>query len=175
MPMKTKEKRNNLPNGIFEDAEAKGLVAKYIARADKNLELMNIVSELSTNKEAQKALALPEEYVNDEWVIITAYYSMYLAALALLAKLGYRSKTHTATIIALEAFFVKKELIDQKYLLMFKHAQNQIDQQDIIDLSKRKEDRETAQYEVTKAVTHSIVEASMKNAVSFVNKVKELL
>ncbi len=150
-------------------------MSKYIARADKNLELMNIVSELSTNKEAQKALALPEDYMNDEWVIITAYYSMYVAALALLAKLGYRSKTHTATILALEMFFVKKELIDQRYLLMFKHAHSQIDQQDITDLSRRKEDRETAQYSVTKAATHSIAEASMKNAVSFVNKVKELL
>ena len=173
--MKPKEKKSKLPNGIFEDAEAKEFVSKYIVRADKNLELMNIVSELSTNKEAQEALALPEEYVNDEWVIITAYYSMYLVALALLAKLGYRSKTHTATILALETFFVKKELINQKYLFMFKHAHNQIDQQDITDLSKGKEDRKTAQYEVTKSVSHSIAEASMKNAVSFVNKVKELL
>ncbi|MEK6825422.1 MAG: HEPN domain-containing protein [Nanoarchaeota archaeon] len=175
MPMKPKEETNRLPNGVFEDADAKELTSKFIARADKNLELMNIISELSTNKEAQKALALPEEYMNDEWVIITAYYSMYLSALALLAKLGYRSKTHTATILALEMFFVKRELIEQKYLLMFKYAHSQINQQDITDLSKGKEDRETAQYEVTKTVTHSIAETSIRNAISFVNKVKELL
>lgn len=174
-PMKPEEKKIKLPNGIFKDAEAKDLVDKYLARADKNLEFMHIISELSKNKDAQKALVLPQDYTNDEWLIITAYYSMYVAALALLAKLGYRSKTHTATIFALEVFFVKKELIDQKYLLMFKHARSQIDQQDITDLSKGKENRETAQYDVTKAVTYTIAETSMKNAYAFVNKAREIL
>jgi len=175
MPTKPNEKKAKLPNGLIEDVNAKALVSKYIARADKNLEFMNITSELSTNKDAQKALQLPETYSNDEWVIITAYYSMYVASLALLAKLGYRSNTHTATILALERFFVKKELIEPHYLAMFKHAHEQISEKDVETLSKEKENRETAQYEVTKAVTHSIAEASRKNAVAFVNKVKSLL
>lgn len=175
MPTKTNEKKVKLPNGIVADPEVQNLVSKYLARADKNLELMKIISELSTNKEAQKALKLPGDYSNDEWIIITSYYAMYTAALALLAKLGYKSSTHTATILALEQFFVKKELMDASHLAMFKHARSQIEMQDITDLSKGKENRETAQYDVTRALTHSIAEASMNNAQTFVNKVKELL
>ncbi len=175
MPTKPNNKKDKLPNGLFEDADAKNLVSKYIARADKNLEFMNIISELSINKEAQKALALPETYNNDEWVIITAYYSMYAASLALLAKIGYKSTTHTATILALEKFFVKKELIEPQYLAIFKHASARINEKDVDTLSQEKENRETAQYKVTEAVTHKITEASMKNAVDFVNKVKSLL
>lgn len=175
MSTQPKEKKSKLPTGLFEDVEVKSLVSKYMERADKNLEFMNIISELSKNKEAQKALVLPDNYVNDEWIIITAYYSMYTVALALLAKIGYRSTTHTATILALEKFFVKKEVIEPQYLDMFKHALMLINEKDVNDLSKGKENRETAQYKVTEAVTHSIAEASMKNAIAFVNKVKGLL
>ena len=175
MPTQTKVKKIKLPYGLYEDAEAKNLVSKYIERADKNLELMNIVSELSTNKAAQKALSLPDNYVNDEWVIITAYYSMYTGALALIAKLGYKSTMHAATITALDKFFVKKELIEPHYLAMFKHAHTKISEKDVDTLSQEKENRETAQYEVTKAVTHSIAEASKKNALDFVNKIKSII
>ena len=108
MPMK--HKKNDVLRGLVRDESIINLVEKYLVRTYKNLELMNIISQLSTNKEAQKALKLPEEYSNDEWIIITAYYAMYTSALALLAKIGYKSDNHTATILALEKFFVKKEL-----------------------------------------------------------------
>jgi uncharacterized protein (UPF0332 family) len=174
MPMQP-NKKISLPAGLFKDEEAKELAPKYLERANKNLELMKIISELSKNKDAQKALGLPENYTNDEWIIIAAYYAMYTSALALLAKIGYKSSIHIATIWAIEKFFVKKELIEQEYFAMFEHAHSQINQQDLTDLSKGKENRELAQYDVTKATTHNIAEASMKNAFSFVNKVKEIL
>lgn len=144
-------------------------------RASKNLELMNIISELSKNQEAQEALNLSKDYSNDEWIIITAYYAMYTSSLALLGKFGYKSNTHTATINALETFFVKKEIIGQEHIAMLKHALNQINEQDITDISSEKQNRETAQYDVTKSLTRSIAESSMRNAQSFVNKVKEIL
>jgi len=177
MPIKTDKTKNkvNLPNGVSEDPEAKKLVDKYIGRASKNLELMNIISELSKNQEAQKALNLSKDYSNDEWIIIISYYAMYTSALALLGKFGYKSSTHTATIIALEMFFVKKEILGQEHIAMLKHIHNQINEQDITDISHEKQNRETAQYDVTKSLTHSIAESSMKNAQSFVNKVKEIL
>ena len=174
MPMKLK-KKDSLPKGLTKDEGMKELPSKYLNRAYKNLELMNIISQLSMNKEAQTALKLLEDYSNDEWIIITAYYSMYTSALALLAKIGYKSDTHTATIFALEKFFVKKELIGQEYLAMFKHTKEQINEQDVGNLSKEKENREIAQYKVTEATTHAIAEASMKNAYSFVNKIKSII
>ena len=173
MPMQPK--KDKLPKGLSKDATVINLVSRYLERAKKNLELMSIISELSKNREAQKALKLSENYSNDEWVIVTSYFAMYHSALALLAKIGYKSDTHTATIIALEKFFVEKELIGQEYLAMFKHAKDQINKQDIDNLSKGKENREIAQYKVTEAINLAIAEASMKNAYEFVNKIRIII
>lgn len=173
MPMQPK--KDGLPKGLRKDEEVVKLVQRYLDRAAKNLELMQIIYELGENKEAQKALKLSEDYSNHEWIIITSYYSMYTSALALLAKIGYRSDTHTATIFALEKFFIKEEFIEPEYLAMFKHAQTQISEQDVDNLSKGKENREIAQYKVTEATTHAIAEASMKNAYSFVNKIRNII
>jgi uncharacterized protein (UPF0332 family) len=50
-----------------------------------------------------------------------------------------------------------------------------VSKHDVDVLSKGKEDRETAQYNVTKGITHSIAEASMKNAHAFVNKARGII
>jgi len=168
-------KKGNFPKGLTKDNTIKSLVQKYLDRAYKNLELMNIISELGKNKEIQKALKLADNYSNDEWVIITAYYSMYSAALALLAKIGYKSDVHTSTIWAIKEFFVDKKLIEPEYLMFLNNAGEQINKNDVEALSKSKENRETAQYNVTKGITHSIAEASMKNAHAFVNKARSII
>ena len=173
MPMQPK--KDKLLRGLIKDLTVINLVSKHLETADKNLELMSIISDLSKNKEAQKALKLPENYSNNEWVIVISYFAMYRSALALLAKIGYKSDNHTATILALERFFVKKDLIGQEYLAMFQHAKDQINKQDIDNLSKGKENREIAQYNVTKTITRAIAEANMKNAYEFVNKVRSII
>ncbi len=173
MPMQPK--KDKLPKGLSKDATVINLVSRYLERAEKNLELMSIISELSKNKEAQKALKLSENYSNDEWIVITSYYAMYSSALALLAKIGYKSDTHTATIFGLDKFFLKKELIEPMYLAMFKHAKDQISEHDVDNLSRGKENREKAQYKVTEATTRAIAEASMKNAYEFVNKIRSII
>lgn len=175
MPMENEAKKINLPKGLTRDDEIKSLAQKYIERAYKNLEFMNIISELSINKDAQKALKLSEDYSNDEWIIITSYYSMYTASLALLAKIGYKSDVHTSTIWAIKKFFVEKKIIGQEYLAFLSHAKEQVSKHDVDALSKGKEDRETAQYNVTKDVTHAIAEASMKNAQDFVKKARSIV
>lgn len=175
MPMENKIKKSNLPNGLIKDESVKSIASNYLEKATKNLDLMNIISQLSTNKEAQKALKLPEDYSNDEWIIITAYYAMYASALALISKIGYKSDVHTSTIWAINKFFVEKDIIGQEYLAMLSHVQNQIDGKDVKALSKGKEDREIAQYNVTQATTHAIAEASMKNAHAFVKKTRSII
>ena len=65
-------KKDKLPKGLSKDLTVISLVSKYLERAEKNLELMSIISELSKNREAQKALKLPENYSNDEWIVITS-------------------------------------------------------------------------------------------------------
>ena len=173
--MQSKHKGRILPNGLIKDETVKNLAQKYLEKAYRNLEMMNIISQLSTNKDAQKALKLPEYYSNDEWIIITSYYSMYSSALALLAKIGYKSDVHTSTIWAIKKFFVEKEIIGEEYLAMLNNLKSHIGKHDVDALSKGKENREIAQYNVTKEITHSIAEESIKNAYAFVNKSREII
>lgn len=98
MPTLNKQKEEKLPSGLIKDKDVKSLAPKYLERATKNLELMNIISDLSKNKEAQDALGLSGDYSNDEWIIITSYYAMYASALSLLAKIGYKCTVHTSAI-----------------------------------------------------------------------------
>lgn len=174
--MESKGKKSNfLPNGLIKDESVKSLTQNYLEKASRNLDLMNIINQLKTNRGVQEALKLPADYSNDEWVIITAYYAMYSSALALISSIGYKSKVHAATIWAINRFFVEKGIIGSEYLAMINHAQNQIDSDDVKTLLKVKEDREIAQYNVTKATTSSIAEASMKNAYSFVKKARNII
>src|SRR3989338_9942434 len=73
----------------------------FLAKARKNYTLANLIFRISEQNDFKKALALPESFETYEWVIIVSYYSMYTSALAALAKLGFKSKSHAATISVL--------------------------------------------------------------------------
>ena len=90
---------------ISKDDSIKNLAVKYLRKARNNLITMSLLSEINTNKKARELLSIPSDYDSDEWVVVTGYYAMYSSALALIAKIGYRSKNHTATISLLEEFF----------------------------------------------------------------------
>ena len=158
---------------LIKDPTVRPLSERYLLKAKSNLITTSLLFDLGLNAEIRKLLNIPKEYNSDEWVVVSSYYAMYAAALALLAKIGYKSSNHSATILAIETFFVKKELIEHEYLTMLKNAH--ITQNEVQELSDAKDDREIAQYSVTKATTHSLAEVSKDNAFSFVQKVEELL
>lgn len=160
---------------LIKDQNISKLSGKYLQKARSNLITANTLFEINNNSEIRKLLKIPEGYSSDEWVVVSSYYAMYSSALALLAKIGYKSSSHAGTILAIEHFFVKKEMIGQEFLEMLKHAHNQISQHDIKELAEGKTNREIAQYSVTKATTHAIAEISMKNAYEFVNKAKSII
>src|SRR3989338_7017557 len=89
-------------------------------------------------------------------VVITGYYAMYSAALALIAKIGYKSRNHSATIILLEEFFIKNKLMSAEDLNLLKNAI--IQKAEIEQLSDARHKREIAQYSVTKQTTKEIAE-----------------
>ncbi|MCX6748581.1 MAG: hypothetical protein NT076_03170 [Candidatus Pacearchaeota archaeon] len=158
---------------LIKDSEISKLSESYLQKAKTNLLTASILFDANNNQEARKILQIPQNYSSDEWVVVSAYYAMYASALALLAKIGYKSSSHSATIVALEQFFVKKELIGKEFLAILKHAQ--ITQQEIQNLASAKDNREIAQYSVTKATSHFLAEVSKKNAYSFVEKAEKLI
>lgn len=70
---------------------------KHVGKARANLEVMNYLK-------AGKYF---------DWVVISAYYSMYHAALALLALKGYEGKDHRCVMTALRKLYVPAELESQ--------------------------------------------------------------
>jgi len=134
---------------------------------------MSILSELNDNKKARDLLKTPKNYDSNEWVVITGYYAMYSAAISLLAKIGYRSKNHTATLCVLEEFFVKKKKLDENALILFKSAM--FHKEEIEKLSDARNKREIAQYSITKQTTKSIAEKIKKDAYDFIEKCEEVI
>jgi uncharacterized protein (UPF0332 family) len=98
---------------------------------------------------------------------------MYTSALALLAKIGFKSKNHTATLVFLEEFFVKKKLLDDISLSLLKNAMMQ--KEEIEKLSEARHKREIAQYSITKQTTKDIAEKIKKDAYDFINKCDNIL
>ncbi len=98
---------------------------------------------------------------------------MYTAALALLAKIGYRSKNHAATIVILEEFFVKKKVIDFDIVKILKNAIFHKDE--IEKLSEARHKREIAQYSITKQTTKTIADSIKQDAYDFIDKCQEII
>jgi uncharacterized protein (UPF0332 family) len=149
------------------------LAQRFLDKARDNLVTMSILFDLHDNIEARKLLKIPEDYDSSEWVVVCGYYAMYMAALGALAKVGYRSKNHAATVVALEAFFVKKQLLVPEHLRMLERAQ--LEREQIEHLRLAKERREIAQYSVTKETTRSIAQKIKADAYLFVEKIEELV
>ena len=149
------------------------LAQRFLDKARNNLVTMSILYDLYGNTEAKKTLSAPEDYDSSEWVVVCGYYAMYMAALGALAKVGYRSKNHTATVVALETFFVEKKLLEPEYLKMLERAQ--LEKEQIESLKLAKERREIAQYSVTKETTRSIAEKVRVDAYKFVERIEELV
>lgn len=157
---------------IVKDKTVVILSKRYLNKARNNLITMNILSEINKN-ELRKNLEIPKDYDSNEWVIICGYYTMYSAALSLIASLGFRSKNHSATIAALEDHFVRGKHLDKKDLSVIKSTLFQ--KEEIEKLSEARQKREIAQYSVTKQLTQEIAEKIKTDAYFFVNKNERIL
>jgi uncharacterized protein (UPF0332 family) len=132
----------------------------HIKKADHNLIVMTDLSKLG----------------HEDWVVITAYYAMYQAALALLTKIGLQSKDHATTVSVLEYFFgkqISKELIEK-----FNELKGRKDRIEAITIEEKyinylwrvKRARETVQYGIS--ITYKETDVIITNARDFVTKIK---
>ncbi len=158
---------------IARDESIKGLSYKYLMKAKNNLTTMRLLFEFNSNNKLRDYLKIEEIYTSDEWIVICGYYSMYSSALALLAKIGFKSRNHTATLIVLEEYFVKKKILDEKIYQTLKNVF--LKKEELKKISEVKDKREIAQYSATKKTTAEIVREVMVEAYDFVNKIEEIL
>lgn len=113
---------------------------------------------------------------HEDWIVISAYYSMYQATLALLAEIGLESKEHATTLAVLEYFF--GEQINEELLEEFNNIKEKKDKLESVIISKTyidslwkvKQARESVQYGIS--IRYKETNAIIENARKFVSKIK---
>jgi len=146
----------------------------FLTKARKNFTIANLLFRISEQGDVKKALNLPSGFETYDWVIISSYYSMYTSSLAALAKLGFKSKSHAATIAVLESFYVSEKKLEQKHIDKLTKAYT-LSEELITRLIRSKERRETAQYDATPAISREMAVSALKDAEEFVMRVEEIL
>lgn len=144
---------------------------KYISKALSNLELANFLLEEHNFSIKEK---LPNRKYYD-WCITIYYYSTYHTALALLAKLGYKSTSHFATLVAITLFYYHRDNVLKKEDIDFLLEKIDLKEEEIDFVIDSKDLRERACYGVDELFNISIAKMLQKQTVEFVNKIKELL
>lgn len=145
----------------------------YIEKAFHNLEVAGILQLLNDPVKKESLDIYSDESYHD-WVIITSYYSMYMAATAALAKLGLKAVSHGATIIALEyRFCIEKSLLHRRYIKMIEDAS--FKREDVAKLDEAMMSRVAVQYTVTEKFGRKESKRIYSDAIEFVNKISDII
>ena len=166
---------------LFKNEEHKKLEKSFLTKSRKNFSVSNLLFKISEQEDIKKLLALASDFEAYDWVIIVSYYAMYTSALATLAKLGFKSKSHAATITVLEHSYVSKE--------KDKNNGKRLEHEDIHKLVKAytmsealitkllqtKTKRETAQYDATPSITREMAKTALDDSDEFITKIGEIL
>jgi len=158
---------------LVRDDKVKRLTKDYLAKAKTNLITLKILSDVQNDQAFREKYKVSKNYSTYEWITIIGYYTMYTGAISLLAKIGYRSKNHSATLCVLEECFVKKKILDDDVLMLLKSAMFHRDE--IEKLSDARHKREIAQYSITKETTKRIAEKIKKDAYDFIDKCEDVI
>lgn len=159
---------------LFKSREYANLEGPYLAKSRKNFTVANLLFKISENDGMRKVLSLATGFRMYDWVIIVSYYSMYTSALAAISKLGFKSKSHAATITLLERFYVQDSRLEQKHLHNLAKAYA-LSEALITKLIQTKTKRETAQYDATPSISRENAKTALADAEEFITKVEEVL
>ena len=159
---------------IRKDSNEKKFADDYLDKALHNLELAGVLDNLSRNNEAKRAIQISNKSEYFDWIIITSYYAMYMAATSALARLGLKCTTHGSTIIALEyRYCIEKKLLERRYIEMIENAS--FGKEDIGKLDSAMKGRIAVQYTVSKKYGDNEAKRILKDAKEFVNKIGEII
>jgi len=147
----------------------------FLRKARKNFTVANLMFKISEQDDFKKTLALSQDFETYEWVIVVSYYSMYVSALAALARLGLKSKSHAATIVVLEHYYVHQQKnLEAKHIQQLTKAYTL--SEDLINkLIQTKTKRETAQYDATPSISRENAVSALADAEEFITKIEETL
>lgn len=160
---------------LLKNQEYMKLEKPFLAKARKNITVANLLFRISEVEELKKTLMLASVFEAYDWVIIVSYYSMYVSALAALAKLGFKSKSHAATIVVLEEHYVhKSKSLESRHVKQLTKAYI-LSGELVSKLIRTKLRRETAQYDATPAISRENAAIALEDADDFITKLEEIL
>ena len=107
-----------------------------------------------------------------EWSIVSYYYSVYQAALALCATKGYKTKSHIATISILIKFFYPQHISEEDLKTVAKTIMAEEDIREFVELKNYRED---ATYSISVEYERGLAENIGEKAIGFVNKVERII
>lgn len=145
----------------------------YLKKAVHNLDFTNWIYDKHRDE-------IPSTFGNErffDWVIVGYYYSIYHAALALIATKNLLSKSHLATLNALILhFYHETKKLDKKDIeLIAESIGKTLDKEDIEIVVNVKSLRERASYSASYEFEESLVKTAKENAIRFIGKVKAIL
>lgn len=160
---------------LLKDEEYTKLEKPYLTKARKNFTIANILIKISDEDELKEVLKLASDFEMFDWVVIVAYYAMYTSALAALSRLGFKSKSHVATLAVLEYSYVRQEKgLEIRHLEKLSKAYKL--SEDLINkLIQTKTRRETAQYDATPSISKANAKVSLEDADEFITRIEEIL
>jgi len=139
------------------ETENEELVQGHIEKADHNLKFVKSALEL-------------KEF--NDWAIVSAYYAIYHAALALCALKGYSTKDHSATLLILIKEFYKKLLTKEEIETIGIYS---IEKEEVLYYIEARNKRSKASYSTEKVFDKNEAETLRLKAINFVNKVKNII
>lgn len=133
---------------------AKNLVKAHIEKAKHNLDLTNILKD--------------KQGFND-WIVISFYYALYHASLALLANKGFLSKNHTATLL----FLIKNYSFNYEEIRLIEDLSiTKSDVEFYVDLKK---ERHNASYSTNILFSDEKMKELKIKTIDFLNKCEAIL
>ncbi|MCK4589024.1 MAG: HEPN domain-containing protein [Nanoarchaeota archaeon] len=161
-----------LKNGAILDYDFKKYLEKETIR--KGATKIEIDGHLS---KAKRNLHFSRRILDDlkdfyEWSIVSYYYSVYQAALALCALKGYKTKSHIATISILIKFFYPKHITELDLQTVAKTVMVEEDIREFVELKSYRED---ATYSISVEYERKLAENLGKKAIEFVNKAEKII
>ncbi|MBS3092922.1 HEPN domain-containing protein [Candidatus Pacearchaeota archaeon] len=139
---------------IKAETEIKELVQGHINKANHNLKFVKATLEL-------------KEF--NDWAIVSAYYSIYHASLALCALKGYSTKDHLATLLILIKDFYQKQLNKEEIEMVSKIT---IEKEEVLYYIEAKAERKKASYSTEIIFDGKEAEDIQKKAINFINRLK---
>lgn len=148
-----------------------GLFGKHLNKALNNLEFANFILAEHEHSIQEK---LPKKSFYD-WCITIYYYAIYHTALALVAKIGYDSKSHVATITAITLFYYHKGNVLKKEDIEFIVEKVRLGKQEIDLVVESKALRERACYGADESFELSQARRLQEQTADFVTRIRSLL